>query len=779
MAEDAEISKRRHEQQQLRRQLHEVFGPFDQFCEYVAGTTSAGSAGIMRHGVVQVKSMQNLVTSPIQPLQGLPFSCNREYMHTAPSSSTHSAPDAADSPAKKGKRHRAMDSDSEVERDKRRRRNEEVREPPDKGISPDSGVHSAENDPGDENDVHSAQTIINSLTKLSPPLSPIKQRPTDKKAERERKEMEAKERERRAREKEEAERAETQRKEREERERHEREQAEREERMKNERIEQERKEREREEKQRRERDREERERREKEREEKEREEKERKEKEYEEKVLREKEMEEKLRKEREQEERTRREKEREARRKSEKERHSADKKMKVIKDERKERNSERGEKSKNGDSTERQKQVEVERLPSDHSSRTDVYRGEIPLKGLGRSKLNQLIEIGKRTGRMKQEDRKENRKEERVEKQRDGSGEKRKEKKEKEKKSKDKLKVEDIDALRRERMSSSAKSSPCMPRASSSQSHDSGDHGHTHRPSSVVGNHPCRGGFECAASECTPSKPSRPVKPEEGSTEKLFDFYHAIGRSRKRKADAEPDKVIKILLYLDTSMYFILSAKHLTSPESPEMRGNRQYSIVRDTNDLLKRVTQTFSQQPEGCPPLIIHMSSRIRNLSWRCQSCLLYHMYNLRSQNAIKSYSILSQMDSQIQEEHQQQQNGGAAQNSSSPGSSVHSNSNQSTTFVSMPSRLYDIQKTQLKTLHNLMWSHKVWDDARKRAEACAIDLAFIATLEKMCGPMYLDAPLEKMCAYVLTGITWLRAEYELEKNRPPPSLPKRTGGA
>ncbi|WKX99915.1 hypothetical protein Q1695_014634 [Nippostrongylus brasiliensis] len=55
MAEDAEISKRRHEQQQLRRQLHEVFGPFDQFCEYVAGTTSAGSAGIMRHGVVQVK----------------------------------------------------------------------------------------------------------------------------------------------------------------------------------------------------------------------------------------------------------------------------------------------------------------------------------------------------------------------------------------------------------------------------------------------------------------------------------------------------------------------------------------------------------------------------------------------------------------------------------------------------------------------------------------------------------------------------------------------------
>ncbi|KAK6042899.1 hypothetical protein COOONC_19595 [Cooperia oncophora] len=178
-----------------------------------------------------------------------------DYMNTAPSSSTHSAPDT-DSSGKKGKRYRTMDSDSEVDRDKRRRRNEESKlqapaaltrnpssnsdsiralfgsgverkEPPDKGISPDSGVHSAENDPGDENDVHSAQNIINLITKLSPPLSPIKQRPFDKKAERERKEMEIKEKER----------LEQQRKEKEERERQEREQAEREERLRNERLE--------------------------------------------------------------------------------------------------------------------------------------------------------------------------------------------------------------------------------------------------------------------------------------------------------------------------------------------------------------------------------------------------------------------------------------------------------------------------------------------------------------------------------------------------------------
>uniref|UniRef100_A0A0K0D8D4 Mitochondrial pyruvate carrier n=1 Tax=Angiostrongylus cantonensis TaxID=6313 RepID=A0A0K0D8D4_ANGCA len=119
-------------------------------------------------------------------------------------------------------------------------------------------------------------------------------------------------------------------------------------------------------------------------------------------------------------------------------------------------------------------------------------------------------------------------------------------------------------------------------------------------------------------------------------------------------------------------------------------------------------------------------MLSRVRNLSLRCQSTLLYHLYNLRSQNAVKSYNMLAQMDAQIQEE-QQQQNGSAA-NNTSPGSSVHSNSNQSTTVVTMPSKVYDLQRQQLKTLHHLMWSHRVWQDAAKRADISNTDLAFIA---------------------------------------------------
>ncbi|KAK5979460.1 hypothetical protein GCK32_002630 [Trichostrongylus colubriformis] len=638
MAEDPELSKRRHEQQQLRKQLHEVFGPFDQFCEYVAGTTSAGSSGIMRHGVVQIPttplalstrstlpatssatsssttttqqstqqlllSMQNLVTSPIQPIQGLPFSCNRDYLNTAPSSSTHSAPDS-DSSAKKGKRQRTMDSDSEVEKDKRRRRTEEARtsgapsssrsnppppsnsdsirvlfgndverkEPPDKGISPDSGVHSAENDPGDENDIHSAQTIINLITRLSPPLSPIKQRPTDKKAERERKEMETKEKER----------IERQKKEKEERDRLEREQAE--ERIRNERLEYERKEKEREEKQRKAKEREEKERRDREREEKEREDRDRKEKEREEKAKRERDHEEKLRKEKEG-EKTRRDKEREKRKERERDRHSADKRSKDS--ERRNKVGDRPEKTKAADG-EKQKPIENELKPDENASRADSLRGEITLKGLDRSKLNQLFDIGRRTGRMK-EDRKEERKEDRRDRS-DNNTEKRKDKKEKERKTKDKVGVDELDALRREK-ESSAKSSPCIPRASSSQSHDGGDVAQIHRPSSVVGSNPSRNSFECAARECIPAKPSRPVKPEEGSTEMLYDFYHSIGKSRKHKADAEVDKVTKILFYLDTSVYFLLSAKHFTSPDSPEVRGNKQYSIIRDTNDLLKLVS--------------------------------------------------------------------------------------------------------------------------------------------------------------------------------------------
>ncbi|VDM67130.1 unnamed protein product [Strongylus vulgaris] len=181
-----------------------------------------------------------------------------------------------------------------------------------------------------------------------------------------------------------------------------------------------------------------------------------------------------------------------------------------------------------------------------------------------------------------------------------------------------------------------------------------------------------------------------------------------------------------------------------------------------------------FLAQTESGSPLHAHMSSRIRNLSLRCQACLMYHLYNIRSQSALKAYSILAQMEAQIQEDHAQ--NGSSAPNTSSPGSSVHSNSNQSATVVSMPSRVYEVQRQQLKTLHQLMFAHRTWQDAVKRADISNTDMGFIGGLEKICGATFLDAPLEKMSAFVLTGIAWLRAEYEREKLRPPPPVVKRT---
>ncbi|VDM57699.1 unnamed protein product [Angiostrongylus costaricensis] len=698
MPEDPDLSRRRIEHQQLRKQLNEVFGPFEQFCEYVAGTASAGSSGIMRHGVVQ--SMQNLVTSPIRPIQGLSFSFNQELL--------------------------------------------------DKGISPDSGVHSAENDPGDDSDIHSAQTIINIITKLSPPLSPIKKRPSDKKVERERKEIEIKERQRK-------EHYEHEMREEEGRERLEKEQAERDERLRSERMEYEEKERDREEKLRRDREREEKDHRDRDQEDKKHKDKDRKEKERLYTIKREREVEQKPREQKEYEQQLRREKEREVR------------KQRVVEPscgEKKSRESERGDgherdqKVKNGNG-ERMKLKESGGSLGDRVSRLD---GEIILKGLDRSRLSQLIEIGRKMGRTKEE-RKEDGKEKT-----EGVVERRKEKKEREKWSSSKCDAEDLDVHRREK-ESSARSSPCMPHASSSQSHDGNDQTHF-RSSSTMGSHPSRISFECAAAESAPTKPARPVKPKEDSTEMLYDFYQSVAKSQKRKGDVETDKVNKVLFYLDTAVYFILSAKHVSS-DSPEIRGNRQYSIIRDTNDLLKRVTHAFSPPSEGCSPWHLHMLSRVRNLSLRCQSTLLYHLYNLRSQNAIKSYNMLAQMDAQIQEE-QQQQNGSAV-NNTSPGSSVHSNSNLSTTVVTMPSKVYDLQRQQLKTLHHLMWSHRVWQDAAKRADVSNTDLAFIAGLEKVCGQLFLDAPLEKMCAYMLTGIAWLRAEYEREKARPPPPVAKR----
>ncbi|KJH41715.1 hypothetical protein DICVIV_12309 [Dictyocaulus viviparus] len=341
-----------------------------------------------------------------------------DYIDHAPSSSTHSAPETSNCSNKKVKRHRMQDSDTELERDKRKRRNDELsgmpgtsrsnahsssnsdygrtmlrenverKDPPDKGISPDSGVHSTENDPGDENDIHSAQTIINLITKLSPPLSPIKQRPFEKKAERERKELEMRERERK-------ERYESQMREEEERERLEKEQAERDEKLKSERLEYERKERDREEKQRKDKERDEKERRKKEeREEKDREEKERKEKEREWRNRREREVEDKFKEQKEHEDHLRRDAVREMKKQKGVDYASVGKRSK---DSCRKDGQERVEKVRTGNAN-RTKQKESDENLSERISRLD---GEITLKGLDRLKLNQLIEIGRRMGRMK------------------------------------------------------------------------------------------------------------------------------------------------------------------------------------------------------------------------------------------------------------------------------------------------------------------------------------------------------------------------------------------
>uniref|UniRef100_A0A1I7XPW5 AF4/FMR2 family member lilli n=1 Tax=Heterorhabditis bacteriophora TaxID=37862 RepID=A0A1I7XPW5_HETBA len=280
--------------------------------------------------------------------------------------------------------------------------------------------------------------------------------------------------------------------------------------------------------------------------------------------------------------------------------------------------------------------------------------------------------------------------------------------------------------------------------------------------------------FKCASSECCPPKAVRPEKPEPESTERLCDFYQSVARVRKRKADGESDKVQRMLLYLDCVVYFTLSAKHFQTSDGTENKASRQVTIVRDTCELLKLVTQHFTKPSDNISPLHHHLMSRVRNLSLRVQAVLAYHLYNFRSQQAFKAYTVLTQMDPHVIEEKKADAtpSAGGGKTTPSPSSSVHSNSNQGVNTISMPTHVYQIQKQQLKTLHHLMWAHRIWGDAAERAGGNSADMTFITSLEKVCGHLCVDAPLEKMSSYLLTGVAWLRTEYEREKRRPPPPI-------
>ncbi|KAL4003136.1 hypothetical protein ACH3XW_6360 [Acanthocheilonema viteae] len=284
------------------------------------------------------------------------------------------------------------------------------------------------------------------------------------------------------------------------------------------------------------------------------------------------------------------------------------------------------------------------------------------------------------------------------------------------------------------------------------------------------------GDFICCRSHTIPTKKTVLEKNDDG-TYKCANYYlDEVARPLKHKADKENgDHIRKTLAYMDAAVYFILSSA--TERENRQ----RQYTIARDSAELMKTIIKWSGASASSLSSLERHFISRFRILSFRVQAVLNYYLYSLKMGSCMSNFGALTKWEPQLTElDAAAMRNDGAASVSSqggssvntetpSPASSTNSGHGERQKEINVPVCIYQAHRSQLSILHHLMWSDRLWKQTSTKMNSLEQDM--VKHLDKICGPLTVDFSLHSLSEYLATAVTWLRAEYRAEKERLSPS--------
>uniref|UniRef100_A0A0N4UQ14 AF4/FMR2 family member lilli n=1 Tax=Dracunculus medinensis TaxID=318479 RepID=A0A0N4UQ14_DRAME len=278
----------------------------------------------------------------------------------------------------------------------------------------------------------------------------------------------------------------------------------------------------------------------------------------------------------------------------------------------------------------------------------------------------------------------------------------------------------------------------------------------------------------CCAQRTAPAMKFAFIKNEDGSFKSPTFYQSDVARPLKHQADKEAneDKVKRTILYLESVAYFILSiaVKNLKSYKDTSIL-SQQYNSLRETAELLKTSTNRFTQIANH-PPAVLHFVSRVKLLSNRTQAVLNYHLFYLRSQQAIKNYGILANFEPRSLElekaaiKGENISNGSQSSRSAatpSPASSTHSVGSERQKEITVPLNVYQTQRSQLKILHHLLWAYRIWSETD--ASMSKLEKDMVTHLDELCGRLMIESDLFILSEYLATGASWLSAEYEMEK--------------
>ncbi|VDK68048.1 unnamed protein product [Litomosoides sigmodontis] len=251
--------------------------------------------------------------------------------------------------------------------------------------------------------------------------------------------------------------------------------------------------------------------------------------------------------------------------------------------------------------------------------------------------------------------------------------------------------------------------------------------------------------FICCRSCTAPTKRTVLEKNDDG-TYKCANYYlDEVARPLKHRADKESgDHIRKTLAYMDAAVYFILSSA--TERENRQ----RQYTIARDSAELMKTIIKWSGASAAGLSSLERHFISRFRILSFRVQAVLNYYLYSLKMGSCMTNFGALTKWEPQLTElDAAAIRNDGAG--------------------INVPVSIYQAQRSQLSILHHLMWSDRLWKQTSTKVNSPEQEM--VKHLDQICGSLTVDLSLHSLSEYLATAVTWLRAEYRAEKEQLSPT--------
>uniref|UniRef100_A0A0N5A174 AF4/FMR2 family member lilli n=1 Tax=Parastrongyloides trichosuri TaxID=131310 RepID=A0A0N5A174_PARTI len=258
-----------------------------------------------------------------------------------------------------------------------------------------------------------------------------------------------------------------------------------------------------------------------------------------------------------------------------------------------------------------------------------------------------------------------------------------------------------------------------------------------------------------------------------------YDFYGKLAKDYKHKADKtdrEKHGMKKFFRYLECVVYFIAATAHqVIANEGTENSSQkiRPAEFMNESFKFLKDVSKNVLYNDSKFKSSSIY--SRLSILVQYVKATMLFKCYDLKKKTVIANQHRLSTLQNEwiarnkTNNEQQQDTRPGSSSSYSNNDKSINGirSMNKDSDYISPSTDNFN--KTFTQNLNNqntalsyLLYAHGIID--RINEEKTDIDEAMINHLDSICGRMDLHMKTLDLARYLLTGITWLRKEYEAE---------------